>query len=95
MIAFEEFKELAVRCNVIPLERTMLADLLTPVSTYLTLRRQQSPSFLFESAEPNEKIGRYSFVGIEPKVLVRCRGKIRVYFVTASGLKNTLTHSSC
>jgi anthranilate synthase component 1 len=74
MIAFEQFEQLAAQYNVIPLERTMLADLLTPVSTYLTLRRQYSSSFLFESVEPDEKIGRFSFVGTEPRVLVRCRG---------------------
>ncbi len=71
MIAFDKFQELAQQYNVVPLERTLLADLLTPVSAYLTLRRSNVASFLFESVEPNEKIGRFSFVGTEPKVLVR------------------------
>lgn len=71
MMTFEEFQHLAQQYNVVPLERTLLADLLTPVSAYLTLRRANVVSFLFESVEPNEKIGRFSFVGTEPKVLVR------------------------
>ncbi|MEO8167010.1 MAG: anthranilate synthase component I [bacterium] len=79
MIAFKEFETLAQRYNVVPLERTMLADLLTPVSAYLTLRRPNVASFLFESVEPNEKIGRFSFVGTEPRVLVRSsKGEVTV-----------------
>ncbi len=52
-----------------------MADLHTPVSTYLALRTPGSPSFLFESAEPNEKIGRYSFIGFDPRMVIRSQGR--------------------
>ncbi len=74
MISFLEFQKRAEEYNVVPLERTLLADLLTPVSTYLTIRKEGVPSFLFESVEPDERVGRFSFIGVAPSVLVRARG---------------------
>jgi anthranilate synthase component 1 len=75
MLSFEEFEQLARSHNVIPLTRPLLADTYTPVSVYLTLRQEGSPSFLLESAETNEKLGRYSFVGLSPSMMVRARGQ--------------------
>lgn len=74
MISFQKFQEKAKQYNVVPLEHTLLADLLTPVSTYLTIRKEGVPSFLFESVEPDERVGRYSFIGVSPTLLVRARG---------------------
>ncbi len=75
MISFEEFARLASDANVIPLTRTLYADMHTPVSTYLSLRDGSSASFLFESAEPHERVGRYSFVGVNPLLTIRARGE--------------------
>ena len=75
MTSYEAFAGLALEHNVIPLVRTLLADTLTPVSTYLTLREEGTPSFLLESVEPDEKIGRYSFVGIAPTMMIHARGE--------------------
>ncbi len=74
MVSFEEFSALAAMHNVIPLVRRSMADTLTPVSAYLALRKEGVPSFILESVEPDEKIGRYSFIGINPRVLVQARG---------------------
>ncbi|HXX62361.1 MAG TPA: chorismate-binding protein, partial [Bacteroidota bacterium] len=73
MITLDEFRSLAASANVIPLQRTMLADMHTPVSAYLAFRESGRPSFLFESVEPNEAIGRFSFVGIDPIMTLRAR----------------------
>jgi anthranilate synthase component I len=73
MVSLEEFTALASRANVIPLTRRIVADIHTPVSIYLAMR--EGNSFLFESVEPNEKIGRYSFVGVNPVAILRARGK--------------------
>ena len=55
--------------RLIPVTRRFLADGLTPVAAY---RRMQSPhSFLLESVERGERIGRYSFVGCDPDVIFR------------------------
>jgi anthranilate synthase component 1 len=76
MIAFEEFKQLANTQRVVPIEETMLADQHTPVSIYGSLRSSASPSFLLESAEPDERIGRFSFVGTDPLMLIKARGDL-------------------
>ncbi len=76
MIAFERFEALAKDYNVVPLEFATMADLHTPVSAYLALREQGAVSFLLETVEPNEKTGRYSFIGINPVTTVRARGEL-------------------
>ena len=73
MITLEEFREFARTSNVIPLVRSRLADLHTPVSAYLALRESGRGSFLFESVERDEKIGRFSFVGVDPIRMIRSR----------------------
>ncbi|MBW7887051.1 MAG: anthranilate synthase component I [Bacteroidetes bacterium] len=66
MISFEEFKLLAAKGNVVPLFDEILADVETPVSVYLKVRNESPYSFLLESVEGGEKIGRYSFIGYNP-----------------------------
>jgi len=76
MITQKKFEKLAGTYTVVPLVETMLADLHTPVSIYLSLRSNLSHSFLLESVEPDEKIGRYSFVGTDPLLLIKAKGDI-------------------
>jgi anthranilate synthase component 1 len=76
MITEEEFKELAQTYSVVPLVETMLADLHTPVSIYLTLRSKILHSFLLESVEPDERIGRFSFVGTDPLLVIKAKGDV-------------------
>jgi anthranilate synthase component 1 len=66
----EEFQRLATQGNLIPVTRTLLADIETPLSAYRKIRGQ-GESFLFESVEGGEHLGRYSFVGCNPRALVR------------------------
>ncbi|HLV00341.1 MAG TPA: anthranilate synthase component I family protein [Acidobacteriota bacterium] len=47
--------------------KSVLADLLTPVSAYLKVAGAADRAFLLESVEGGEKIGRYSFIGVEPR----------------------------
>jgi anthranilate synthase component 1 len=56
--------------DLVPVYRTLLADLETPVSVYLKLTRDGHPSFLLESVEGGEHVGRYSFIGVNPKAIV-------------------------
>ena len=54
--------------DVIPVVRELSADTLTPLVAFAALvRRQDSEAFLFESVERGENLGRYSFVGFEPR----------------------------
>ena len=66
MISFDEFKKLSANGNVIPLFDEILADTETPVSVYLKVRDESPYSFLLESIEGGENIGRYSFIGFNP-----------------------------
>jgi len=67
----ERFAELASRgYNRIPVVREILADLDTPLSTYLKLARQPH-SYLLESVEGGEKWGRYSIIGLPSRDVVR------------------------
>lgn len=58
----------AERSRAIPIAREILADLDTPVSAYLKVRGT-GPSFLLESVEGGERLGRYSFIGQPRRVL--------------------------
>src|SRR5947207_15474411 len=66
----EEFRKLALRGNLIPVTRRLLADFDTPLSAYRKIRGQ-GESFLFESVEGGEHIGRYSFVGCNPRAVIK------------------------
>ncbi len=74
MITFERFEQLATTHNVVPLEYSAVADLHTPVSAYIALREPGVVSFLLETVEPDEKIGRYSFIGLNPFTTITARG---------------------
>ncbi|MGH9484142.1 MAG: chorismate-binding protein, partial [Terriglobales bacterium] len=80
-LSFAEVQRLAAEFNLIPLTCTLLADLDTPVAAYLNaIRGAHSPySYLLESVEGGERIGRYSFLGVAPDQLLRQRnGKVAV-----------------
>jgi anthranilate synthase component 1 len=65
----DEVRSLAAEGNLIPIYRELPADLETPVSVYLKLRNG-GPSFLLESVEKGEQVGRYSFLGVHPPMTV-------------------------
>ena len=72
----EAFRELAKRGNLVPLVVDLVADVETPVSAFAKIDNGQ-PCFLFESAERNEELGRFSFIGFDPLVIfnsVDCKG---------------------
>ena len=75
MITELEFKSLAAQgFNRIALIAEAFADLETPLSLYLKLAGGQRNSFLLESVVGGERFGRYSFIGLPAKTLVRATG---------------------
>ena len=64
-----EAQEMAQRGNLIPVARTILADMETPVSAYRKVARGRY-SFLLESIEGGERVGRYSFIGCDPSFVL-------------------------
>jgi anthranilate synthase component I len=69
----DDFLKLAGQGNLIPVTRRLLADIETPLSAYRKIRGQ-GESFLFESVEGGEYLGRYSFVGCNPRAVIRQTG---------------------
>jgi anthranilate synthase component 1 len=68
--SLDEVRQLAREHNLVPLRHTFIADCETPVSAYLKLRGH-GPSFLLESAEQGQRVGRWSFLGIRPRATIR------------------------
>jgi anthranilate synthase component 1 len=66
----ETVRELAKHHSVVPLRHTFISDTETPVSAYLRLRGE-GPSFLLESAEQGQRFGRWSFLGVQPRAVIR------------------------
>ncbi|MGI9108252.1 MAG: anthranilate synthase component I family protein [Pyrinomonadaceae bacterium] len=71
---FEDFEREAGRGNVVPVVRKVLADLQTPVGAFMRLAGEARHAFLLESVEGGERLARYSFLGIQPEMIVRGRG---------------------
>ncbi|SDK08378.1 anthranilate synthase component 1 [Actinopolyspora mzabensis] len=68
-----EFRELAVGRRVIPVVRRLLADDETPLGLYRKLARNESGTFLFESAENGRSWSRWSFVGVHSAAALTVR----------------------
>lgn len=71
----DEFKGLARPGALVPVYKEILADLETPVSAYMKMAAGQSHAFLLESVERAESIGQYSFLGANPSVIFRSKGR--------------------
>ena len=65
--------------KVVPVSCELLADICTPIQAVRKLKNVSSHCFLLESAEPQEKWGRYTFLGFDPKMSITCAdGEMRV-----------------
>src|SRR5215471_2356336 len=71
--SFDEFKDLARRGTFVPVCKEIVADLLTPVSAFLKIAEHADYAFLLESVEGGEHVGRYSFLGKDPFLILRAR----------------------
>lgn len=72
--SFAEFEKLASQGNLVPVYAEILGDLETPVSAFARIL-DSDYAFLLESVEGGEKWARYSFLGAEPKLIFRSRGR--------------------
>jgi anthranilate synthase component 1 len=69
-----EFLKLARSHTLVPLYRTLTADLETPVTAFLRLAADEPECFILESVEGGENVGRYTFIGIRPYRKMVSRG---------------------
>jgi anthranilate synthase component I len=71
---FRDFSRLARSATLVPVVKSVSADLLTPVSAFLSIAENEPHAFLLESVERGEQIGRYTFLGARPYMRLRARG---------------------
>jgi anthranilate synthase component 1 len=77
---YKEFSQLARDSTLVPVVKSVSADLLTPVSAFLAIAEKEPHAFLLESIERGEQIGRYTFLGARPYMRVRAQGgAIEIY----------------
>ena len=72
--SLEEVKKIAHEqiYNVLPVSCEMLSDFTTPIEVMRVLKNVSSHCFMLESAQADEKWGRYTFIGFEPKMEITC-----------------------
>jgi anthranilate synthase component 1 len=71
----DEFLRLAKTATLVPVAKSISADLQTPVSAFLHVAKGEPHAFLLESVEGGEKIGRYTFLGARPYCVLTARGE--------------------
>src|SRR4051794_31130165 len=71
--SLDEVRALAHHHDLVPLRHSFIDDCETPVAAFLKLRgrRPEHPAFLLESAEQGQRVGRYSFIGVRPRGVLR------------------------
>ncbi len=70
----DEVKKIALeqKYNILPVSCEMLSDFTTPIEVVKVLKNVSSHCFMLESAQADEKWGRYTFIGFEPKMEITC-----------------------
>ena len=66
----------AGRYDVLPVSCEILADICTPIEALKILKNVSTRCYLLESAQPSEKWGRYTFLGLDPKMEITCRNGV-------------------
>lgn len=76
--ALDEVKTIATAgsYDVLPVSCEMLADICTPIEALKILKKVSTHCYLLESAQPSEKWGRYTFLGLDPKMEITCRNGV-------------------
>lgn len=93
-MTFDEFATLAAQgYNRIALNRSLNADLDTPLSAYLKLAARPN-SFLLESVVGGERFGRYSFIGLPARTRIEARDRT-VRVLSAKNIHEPLTEEFC
>ena len=70
-----DFLALSRKHSMVPVYRTVTADLETPVSAFLRIAAEEPEAFLLESVEGGDHVGRYTFIGVQPYKKMVARGR--------------------
>ena len=92
--SLKEFLKLTKKGNVIPVYKEINADLDTPVSVFLKIKKDDY-AFLLESVEGQEKIARYSFLGSNPSLVFKSKGRnIEISYPAKKTCRRFITKST-
>ncbi|MBO5484706.1 MAG: anthranilate synthase component I [Lachnospiraceae bacterium] len=79
MISLEEARKLSKGYKVIPISKEILSDIRTPIEVLRILKGVSRHCYMLESMENQERWGRYTFLGFEPKMEITCmNGKMTI-----------------
>ncbi len=88
--SLDEAKKLSEGYTVIPISRELFADIKTPIAVLQNIKAISSQYYLLESVESGEKWGRYSFLGFNPTLELKCKdGQLEI-----TGVKELKTQTS-
>jgi len=72
ILTYQKFQSLQKRgFSTIPVYKKVLGDMLTPISAWVSLYDKSNYAFLFESVEKGSRFSRYSYIGINPKKIIK------------------------
>lgn len=91
MMTVEEIKAYASEYKIVPLSRTMFADMTTPVEVLRILKHISSRCYLLESMEDNQRWGRYTFLGYDPQLEILCKDNV-VHIKSGTDVTIQTTH---
>lgn len=74
LTSYQDFAARAGRRSLVPVVKEVLADLLTPISAFLKIAELSDYAFLLENVQGGEHVGRYSFLGKDPTLVVTLEG---------------------
>lgn len=72
MISLEEVRELSQGYKVVPISKEILSDIRTPIEVLRILKGASTHCYMLESMENQERWGRYTFLGYDPKMEITC-----------------------
>lgn len=90
--SLEEFIDRSKEFDIIAVRAEFTADAETPLSAYSKLSKRK-PAFLFESVVGGEQVGRFSFVGCNPKKIISCGQKESTIIETGNRVRKIQTPS--
>ncbi|MEK7281451.1 MAG: chorismate-binding protein, partial [Chloroflexota bacterium] len=88
----DTFRHLTQGGRMAPVYRELQADLDTPVSTFLKIAKK-APSFLLESVEQGEHLGRYSIIGTNPSLIIKAQDDVGTIHSNGKTDRFSLSHS--
>ncbi len=95
MISLEDAKKLSQGYKIVPVSKEILSDITTPMQVLRILKGQSRHCFMLESAENQEKWGRYTFLGYDPKLEITCTDGVVTIKGSYKEIKETKNPGEC